>query len=188
MDERDRKPYVYRLRGLTIAVMLIIAILGINIWNLQISQGAYYAAEAKGNYMKLVKVPPTRGDIVDKNGNILVTSVPEFVLNLDWLDLQQSKANDWKEVVKRLAGYVKPYWAYPNQSIDSITEDILVMTQNHQWERYRPVMVLDNVPQDLQAIIAEHQNELPGVSVDAIPVRSYPQKILAGQLLGMYVR
>lgn len=33
--------------------------------------------------MKLVKVPPTRGDIVDKNGNILVTSVPEFVLNLD---------------------------------------------------------------------------------------------------------
>lgn len=104
------------------------------------------------------------------------------------MDLQQSKTNDWKEVVKRLAGYVKPYWAYPNQSIDSITEDILVMTQNHQWERYRPVMVLDNVPQDLQAIIAEHQNELPGVSVDAIPVRSYPQKILAGQLLGMYVR
>lgn len=187
MDERDRKPYVYRLRCLTIAVMLIITILGINIWNLQISQGAYYAAEAEGNYMKLVKVPPTRGDIVDKNGNILVTSVPEFVLNLDWLDLQQSKASDWKEVVKRLAGYIKPYWPYPNQSVESITEDILVMTQNHQWERYRPVMVLDNVPQDLQAIIAEHQNELPGVSVDVIPLRSYPQKTLAGQLLG-YVR
>ena len=187
MDERDRKPYVYRLRGLTIAVMLIITILGVNIWNLQISQGAYYAAEAKGNYMKLVKVPPTRGDIVDKNGNILVTSVPKFVLNLDWLDLQQSKGSDWKEVVKRLAGYVKPYWPYPNQSIEAITEDILVMTQNHQWERYRPVVVLDNVPQDLRAIIAERQNELSGVSVDAIPVRSYPQKILAGQLLG-YVR
>ncbi|KJR46919.1 Penicillin-binding protein 2 (PBP-2) [Desulfosporosinus sp. I2] len=187
MDERDRKPYVYRLRGLTIGVMLIITILGINIWNLQISQGAYYAAEAKGNYMKLVKVPPTRGDIVDKNGNILVTSVPEFVLNLDWLDLQQSKTSDWKEVVKRLAGYIKPYWPYPNQSVESITEDILVMTQNHQWERYQPVMVLDNVPQDLQAIIAEHQNELPGVSVDAVPLRSYPQKTLAGQLLG-YVR
>ena len=187
MDERDRKPYVYRLWGLNIAVVLIITILGVNIWSLQISQGSYYAAKAEGNFTKLVKVPPTRGDIVDKNGKILVTSVPEFALNLNWLDLQQSKTSDWKEVVKRLAGYIKPYWPNPNQSVESITEDILVYTQNHQWERYRPVRILNNVPQELQAIIAEHQNELPGVSVDAIPLRSYPQKILAGQLLG-YVR
>ena len=187
MDEKDRKPIVYRLWGLTIGVVLIFIILSVNIWSLQISQGSYYAAKAEGNSMKLVKVPPTRGDIVDKNGKILVTSVPEFVLNLDWLDLQKSNTSDWKEVVKRLAGYIKPYWTNPNQSVESITEDILVNTQNHQWERYRPVMILDKVPQELHAIIAEHQNELPGVSVDPISLRSYPQKDLAGQLLG-YVR
>jgi len=75
----------------------------------------------------------------------------------------------------------------PMNRLKMITEGILVNIQNHQWERYRPVTILDNVPQDLQAIIAEHQDELPGVSVDAIPVRSYPLNTVAGQVLG-YVR
>lgn len=184
MDDRERKPYVTRIVGLGIVVVIIFSILGFNLWHLQITQGALYAAKAQGNAMKLVKVPPTRGDIVDRNGKLLVTSVPEFVLNLDWLDLQQAKGSDWKDVVRLVAGYIAPYWPIPNQTIDSITEDILVNIQNHQWERYRPVVILDKVLPELQASIAEHQEELPGVSVDAIPVRDYPEKILGGQLLG----
>ena len=189
MDEKERKPYVYRIWGLGAVVVLVFLILGFNLWHLQISQGSYYAAKAEGNVTQLVKIPSTRGDIVDKNGKILVTSVPEFALNLDWLDLQKSKNSNWKDVVRRLAGYIKQEnnWPNPKQSVDSITVDILVNIQNHQWERYRPVTILEHVPQKLQAVIAEHQDELPGVSVDAVPVRYYPQKILAGQLLG-YVR
>ena len=189
MDEQERKPYLHRLWGLSVVVVLVFLILGFNLWHLQISKGYYYAAKAQGNALQLVKVPATRGDIVDKNGKILVTSVPEFVLNLDWLDLQQSKVSNWKDVVARLAGFIKlnQDWPNPNESVESITEDILVNIQNHQWERYRPVMLLEHVPQNLQAIIAEHQDELPGVSVDPVPVRSYPQTVLAGQLLG-YVR
>ena len=184
MDDRERKPYVHRLLGLGLVVVLVFSILGYNLWHLQIAQGSYFAAKTQGNAMKLVKVPSTRGDIVDKNGKLLVTSIPEFVVNLDWLDLQQANSSNWKDVVRRLAGYIKPYWPNPNQSVDSITEDIFANIQNHQWERYRPVKIMDNVNQALQASIAEHQEELPGVSVDAIPVRSYPQKVMAGQVLG----
>ena len=189
MDDRERKPYIRRLWGLGIVVILVFSILGFNLWRLQIAQGSYYAAKAQGNAMRLVKIPSTRGNIVDASGKVLVTSVPEFVLNIDWMDLQQSKNYDWKEVVRKLAGFIKEkgYWPNPNQSVDSIVEDILANIQNHQWERYRPVTILDNVPADLQAVIAEHQEELPGVSVEAIPVRFYPQHVLAGQLLG-YVR
>ena len=187
MDDRERKPYVHRLLGLGLVVVLVFSILGYNLWHLQITQGSYYASKAQGNAMKLVKVPSTRGDIIDRNGKLLVTSVPEFVLYLDWLDLQQANSDNWKDVVRRLAGYIKDDWPIPNQTIDSITEDIHANIQNHQWERYRPVIILNKVPQKLQAIIAEHQEELPGVSVEAIPVRFYPQNVLGGQLLG-YVR
>jgi len=187
LDDKERKPYTYRLWGLSIVVLLVFLILGSNLWRLQIAQGSYYSAMAKGNFVKQVKVPPTRGDIVDKNGKLLVTSVPEFVLHLDWMDLQQAKGSAWKDVVRGLAGYIKPYWPNTNQTVDSITEDILANIQNHQWERYRPVIILNKVVPKLQAVIAEHQEELPGVSVEAIPVRDYPQKILLGQLLG-YVR
>ncbi|MGI6119178.1 MAG: penicillin-binding protein 2 [Desulfosporosinus sp.] len=187
MEDKERKPYVTRLMGLGFVVVLVFFILGYNLWYLQIAQGAYYAAKAQGNVRKLVKVPPTRGDIIDRNGKLLVMSTPKFVLNLSWMDLQQSKGGDWKDVVRRLAGYIKPYWPIPNQDVDSIAEDIFANIQNHQWERYRPVTILNDVPQELQASIAEHQEELPGVSVDAIPVREYPEKILGGHFLG-YVR
>ena len=187
MDDKERKPYIYRLWGLTAVVVLVFLILGFNLWRLQIAQASYYSALAQGNVMKLVKVPPTRGDIVDRNGKLLVTSIPEFVLHLDWMDLQQSKGSSWKEVVMLLAEYIQPYWPNANQTVNSIAEDIFANIQNHQWERYRPVIILDEIPPELQAVIAEHQEELPGVSVDAIPVRSYPQETLLGQALG-YVR
>ncbi len=187
MDDRERKPYVSRLLGLGIVVVLVFSILGVNLWRLQIAQGSYFAAKAQGNVMKRVKVPATRGDIVDRNGKLLVTSVPEFVLNLDWLDLQQIDNGDWRDVVRRLASYIKPYWPIPTQTVELITDDILANIQNHQWERYRPVAIHNDVPPELQSIIAEHQEDLPGVSVDAIPVRYYPEKVLGGQFLG-YVR
>jgi penicillin-binding protein 2 len=82
---------------------------------------------------------------------------------------------------------VKPYWANPAESEELITEDILVMIQNHQWERYRPLVILKDISPTLQAVIAEHQDELPGVGVEAIPERIYQESSLAGQLLG-YVR
>lgn len=187
MDDRERKPYIKRIMGLGVVVIIVFFILGYNLWHLQIVQGTYYAAKAQANARKLVNVPATRGDIVDCNGKLLATSVPEFVLNLDWLELQQVNNGDWKDVVQRLASYIKPYWPIPTQTVDKITEDILANIQNHQWERYRPVTILNNVPQELQSIIAEHQEELPGVSVEAIPVRQYPEKVLGGHYLG-YVR
>ncbi len=186
-EEKERKPYVRRLWGLAVVVTVVFTILSFNLWRLQIAKGAYYAAMAKGNVLQTVPIQPTRGDIIDRSGKLLVTSVPEFALTLDWLGLQEASQTSWKDVVKRLATFVKPYWPNTSESVDLITEDILAMIQNHQWERYRTMAILPNVPQTLQAVVAEHQEELPGVSVEAVPVRSYPEHTLAGQILG-YVR
>jgi penicillin-binding protein 2 len=187
IDEKERKPFGKRIWALRAVVVLVFLALGFNLWRLQISRAAYYETKAKGNAMRLVTVSATRGDITDKNGKIMVTSVPKFALTLDWLDLQQAKNYNWKDVVRRLATYVKPYWPNPAQTEELITEDILVMIQNHQWERYRPLIILKDISPTLQAVVAEHQDELPGVGVEAMPQRIYPQNTLAGQLLG-YVR
>ncbi|MDA8229695.1 MAG: penicillin-binding protein 2 [Desulfitobacterium hafniense] len=184
MEEKDRKPFNRRLWAFGTVVVCVFLVLGFNLWRLQIAEGSYYATKAQGNFMKLVSVTPMRGDITDSKGKLLVTSEPQFALRLDWMDLQKAKNANWKDVIKRLAGYIKPFWPNQAQSQDSIMEDILVMIQNKQWERYRPVTILSNVDPQLQAIIAEHQEELPGVSVEALPVRTYPKKTMSGQVLG----
>lgn len=186
MEKRERKVYQNRLTGLGIAVIVIFLILGFNLWRLQIAQASHYAELAASNVIKTVATPAVRGDIVDANKVILAHNVPKFALVLDWMDLQEFN-KDWKSVVAKLAEYVKPYWPYPNQSVELITEDIFVMIRNQQWESYRSVVILEDVPPELRAIVAERANELPGVSVKALSVRVYPNDTLLGQSLG-YVR
>ncbi|NLI91987.1 MAG: penicillin-binding protein 2 [Peptococcaceae bacterium] len=186
MERKERQPYHRRLVGLGVAVVLIFLILGFNLWRLQIAKATYYAGLAAGNVMKNVTTPAVRGEIVDRNNVVLARSIPKFALVLDWTDLQKVN-QDWKNVVGKLAEYIKPYWPNANQSVELITEDIFVMIRNQQWKSYRPVVIMEDVPSQLQAVIAEHSNELPGVSIEPIPMRVYTQNTTLGQVLG-YVR
>lgn len=187
MEKEERKKYRRRLSSLMGVVVGVFLILVFNLWRIQIAEGSYYSAMSQGNVMQLDSIPATRGDIVDKNGKLLATSMPEYDLTLDWLSLQQTKNANLQAIVRRLASYIKPYWTNPGETEENITEDILAMVQNQSFERYRPVTILANVNDTLQAEIAEHSDELPGVSIVANSVRSYPQGVLAGQALG-YVR
>ncbi|WP_434511961.1 penicillin-binding protein 2 [Desulfitobacterium sp. AusDCA] len=184
MDKEERKKYQRRLSGLITVVICVFLILGWNLWRIQIAKGAYYSSMVKGNATQLVSIPATRGDIVDKNGKLLATSTPEYDLTLDWMSLQNTKNVNLQDIVRRLAGFIKPYWTTPGETEENITEDILAMIQNQGFEHYRPVTILSNVNDTLQAEIADHSDELPGVSIEANPVRSYSQGVLAGQVLG----
>lgn len=184
MESKEQKQFKHRFYGLAIVVVLVFVILVCNLWRLQISQGPYYSAMTEGNSTKIIPIPPVRGDIVDKNGKILATSTPEFNLMLDETSI--TNPNNVRDVVQRLAPYVKPFWPTA-ESQENIIMDILAMAQDQKVKSYQPVTIMKNIPSKLQAEIAEHQNELPGVSVEAGWIRSYPLKTLAGQDLG-YVR
>ncbi|HEX3015083.1 MAG TPA: penicillin-binding transpeptidase domain-containing protein [Desulfobacteria bacterium] len=189
MEEQERKYLKKRLIFLVIAIFLAFSLIISRLWNLQIALGSQFAAKAKGNVLRYVSIPSSRGDILDKNGKLLATSVPQFAITLDWLDMQNSKAYDPKAVIKALANYVQPYWQGGHVSVNTITEDILATIQLNQFNRYEPVVVMQNIPADLQAVMAEHQQELPGITVEARPYRVYPEQYapIFGNILG-YVR
>lgn len=186
MESVNRKDFHKHLTGLGIVVIVVFLILGFNLWRLQIAKADHYAELAESNVMKTVSTPAVRGPIVDTNKVVIAQSVPRFALVLDWTELQRVN-KDWKSVVANLAAYIKPYWRYPNQSVELITEDIFVMIRNQQWDSHRSVIILEDISPELQATIAENSNTLPGVSIQAIAVREYPQKKVLGQVLG-YVR
>jgi penicillin-binding protein 2 len=187
MESNEQKLNRRRLYSLTVVVILVFFILTFNLWHLQISQGAYYTAMAQGNATQLVSIPAVRGDIVDKDGQILATSTPVFDLTFDWLSITRANNLALQDIVRRLVPYVKPFWPDSAETQEKITEDILAMVQNQKIQNYRPVTILKNISQNLQAVIAEHQNELPGINIEAGSVRSYPLQTLAAQDLG-YVR
>jgi penicillin-binding protein 2 len=188
MEEKERDAFKIKLILFGLAIFLVFSLLISRLWTLQIAEGSEYAAKAKGNTMRYLSIPATRGDIVDSKGKVLATSQPQFAVTLDWLDMQNSQGDtSAKQIVKNLAKYIQPYWGTGNVSIDNISEDILAKIQMHQFKRYEPVVVLEKIPLALQAVLAEHQQELPGVSVEARPFRTYPYTNMGGQMLG-YLR
>jgi len=188
MEEKERDSLKIKLFFMGLVVMLIFSLLTTRLWKLQISKGSEYVAEAKGNTLRYVSIPSPRGDILDSKGKVLATSVPQFAITLDWLDLQNAReGGDPKLVVKGLAHYLQPYWGDGKVPESAIAEDIMANIQMHQFRKYEPVVVMEKIPLALQAILAEHQQELPGISVEARPYRTYPLGELAGHILG-YVR
>jgi penicillin-binding protein 2 len=183
-QKQNRNKTQTRLFVLGLVVVLCFFVLGANLWRLQIAGAEYYAEMAEGNVLKNVSTAPVRGEIIDAGGAVLARSEPVFAVTLDWTDMQGLNR---QEIISRLAGYLEPYWPYANQSVELITEDILVMIQNQQRQNYQSAVVLENIPNELRAVLAEHGNELPGVSVTALPERVYPQGTRLGQVLG-YVR
>jgi penicillin-binding protein 2 len=185
--EKGRRHKIQRrLFGMGVFIVLCTFVLGVNLWRLQVADAEYYAEMAQGNVLRNVATAPVRGEIVDARGTVLAHSEPVFAVLLDWTDLQSFDKN-WQEVAGTLAAYIKPYWPYPNQSAELIAEDILVLIQNQQRQNYQSAVILEDIPMELRAVLAEHGNELPGVSVTALPERVYPQGTRLGQVLG-YVR
>lgn len=69
----------------TIAIGFILALtllVVLRIYNLQITQNEHYLQEALGNQMRDVAIVPTRGKILDRNGQLLATNELSYKLTL----------------------------------------------------------------------------------------------------------
>lgn len=87
----ERNLFARRALVSFIVVLILTAILLTNLYHLQIVDYDKYQTRSNGNRIKLLPVPPTRGLIYDRYGNLLAENltffglyiVPEKVENLD---------------------------------------------------------------------------------------------------------
>ena len=68
-----------------LAIVLCTALLGVvinQLYRLQIVQHDQYSARAQGNRIRTQPVSPTRGLVLDRNGQVLAENLPAFQLEL----------------------------------------------------------------------------------------------------------
>ena len=88
---------IYKSARTTIAIILVIAtvaVFGYDLFDIQVNKNEYYAAQ--NNTVKTYTVPieAARGEIVDRNGNPLVTNRQGNSIILDAAYFPSSKNND----------------------------------------------------------------------------------------------
>ncbi|HHX73605.1 MAG TPA: penicillin-binding protein 2 [Firmicutes bacterium] len=157
-----------RLRFFVLAVVVVTMLLTARLAWLQIYQYEHYAAKAENNRLRELPITAARGEIRDRNGDILAKNMPGFAVSL--LDLEKAYKD---EVIALLAGI-----------LEITPEEIRGKIAMQRYKSFAPIRIADDVSAEIVAKVAEHRTELPGVIIETTPVRIYPEKTLAAHVLG----
>ncbi len=71
-----------RVGTIQIIAFVFLAILGVRLYHLQINKGEIYAEKAENQRIRLIRIPPARGAIFDRNGILLVDSRSTYNVTL----------------------------------------------------------------------------------------------------------
>jgi penicillin-binding protein 2 len=166
-------------RALRIAVVggvavTLFAILFFRLWTLQVIEGSENLAEAKNNRTRSFKIIAPRGKIMARNGEVLVDNRTSLALQLDLTKLPEDEAERNAEL-KELGELVH---MTPKQVHMRIAEE------QEEVAAGAPITLRRDVGYDLIYYIEEHQGKFPGVSVEKVFVRNYPDEDRAAQVVG----
>jgi penicillin-binding protein 2 len=179
-DPRVEGPYRFtpqlalRLGILGAVALVVFGILFFRLWALQVLSGPQYLQAALDNQVRSVRLEAKRGDIVDRNGHPLVTTVPGTAVQLWPANLAKSSWRTELDELRRLGAV-----------LHVPVRQILAAMNRHKGDPVTPVVVRESVTRDAPILyLIEHSEQFPGVQVVPTYVRSYPQGTMASQLLG----
>jgi penicillin-binding protein 2 len=162
-----------RIAILGAVVVVAIATVLLRLWSLQILDGPHYRALANDHGVLDVRVHPPRGEILDRNGKVLVDNRTVMTLQLRPSDLPSDRGARRRELSK--------------------LGDLLGLSQREIRQRVRatpqyagyPVVLKQGLDRQLLFYLLENKETFPGVSVERTYVRKYPDGTLAAHLLGL---
>jgi penicillin-binding protein 2 len=174
----DRRPSMSSGFALRVAIMggaalVMFAVIFFRLWYLQVLSGDKYLAEANNNRIREIRVTAPRGEILDRNGKVLVENRTSLALQLNAqrLPAQAPKRRDELTRLGHAAGL----------SLRRIRRE---MAQQLKVSRSAPVTLQRDVNYDLVYFLREHQAAFPGVVVQRVFVRRYPNGTLGAHLFG----
>jgi penicillin-binding protein 2 len=152
----------------------LFGILFFRLWDLQVLEGAENLAQAKSNRTRSTKVVAPRGEILYNNGKVLVDNRTSLALQVDTSKLPEEEAARNAEL-KEIGELV--HMKLP-QVLKVMKEDQEVVAAG------APLTIRQGVGYDLIYYVEEHKGKYPGVTVEKVFVRNYPEEDQAAQILG----
>ncbi len=144
---------------------------GFRLYSLMIRQYDYYAGLALRNQTRTTTVMAKRGDIYDRNMNILASSVTVENLYLDPHELKQSKAD-----VEKISHFLGDLLELDPEWIQKQAGD--------RTKRYK--QIAPRLPEETAGKIRSfiNENEISGIHLEPSSQRVYPFHELASQVVG----
>ena len=175
---RVPSPAQLQLRVAVLAgfALVVFTVIFFRLWYLEVLSGDKYLAQAENNQVREFTVQAPRGIITDRDGEELVTNRTALELQVK-ADEVPEKIEQRRRLFDRLAELTRKTPAEIRKTVREQTEEL----------PSSPATVQRDVSYETVYYLRENQGRFPGVSIERVYVRQYPQGDLAAHLLG-YVR
>ena len=166
----DRQSLQSRLLGFRVGIVLLFVLFGVAFWTLQVLQHQEYLERAENNHMRTIELRAPRGVLFDRHGEVLVQNRRVFRIAV----VREQTGGDLEGVLVRLAAIT---------AVDEASVRAAVKRRMHE-PSFRPIPVIENATEAQVASVLARALELPGVVVEQVPTRRYPDAGLAAHLFG----
>jgi penicillin-binding protein 2 len=194
----DDKSVRIRFVFFRFAVILGFVVLLLRLWQLQVMSSQEFQHEADRNRFRLVPIDAPRGIIYDRFGRMLARNVASFSVSVVPAGLPE-EATERNAVLERLSKLLgmpveslvrQGEVVTPSSELASVPvrgpkgPSIEQLLQERTLSPYAPVNIANNVDRQAAFIIEEEHLKLPGVIVEAKPLRQYIDGPLTAHVLG----
>ncbi len=153
--------------------LALFVVLFFRLWFLQVLNGDRYLAEAKNNRTREFRVSAPRGEILDRNGKVLVSNRTSLALQVNPRKLPADPRERRTELAQ-LADLT-------HSSLRRVRRTI---REQAKLAPGAPVTLRRDVGSYLIYYLEENQDRFPGVAVQRVFVRRYPHGTLAAHIFG----
>lgn len=157
-----------RLKLIPFILTLIAVALISRLWYLQILQASYYDERARRHWVRSIVIRPPRGLIFDVNGTVLATNMISY--NLCVIPAEFEPNDEAVNTLSMLSGKTR--------------EQILRLVNGKRYRGFEPITLRKCLDKKSLTEAVERIHDLPGITVEEAPLRSYPYGKLAAHVLG----
>lgn len=157
-----------RARVLAAIVAFLFAALVTRLWFLQVLAAETYQQRAETNRVRLVPIPAPRGQVLDRNGNVLVDNRNSIQLTVN----------------RRFVPNVEELLLKLSELLEVPVKQLADRLNDPDYLPFQPVPIAEDVPERTVYHIKEHQEEFPGVNYREVAVRKHVHGNLAAHVLG----
>lgn len=176
----EREPIDENGRFFLIALITLLALaaIGLRLGYVQAFRAPSYQEVAAGNRIRVVESPAPRGLILDATGNVMAGNRSALAVKLDWEGLVNLEPKERRETFATLVRLLNTH-----QGSDGLSaEGLQSIYDRARTQALEPVVIAEDV--GVEHWVPIREQDLPGVQVVSVPVRTYPYGDTAGHVLG----
>lgn len=188
----DRRPPITPQLAMRVAILggfalAMFAIIFFRLWFLQVLSGDQYLAQASTNRVRDVVIQAPRGEMLDRNGRVLVENRRAVAVVVSPPKLPQDPVARTRELARlsrAIGASTRPRRCVVGRETLRVM-DVECQVRRGVWNLpYADVTVNTDVPQAVYDYLGERAQEFPGVSIEPVFLRSYPFRDVGAQLFG----